>query len=50
MTAEDLASAFLAMDDVGMRARAAEIGTAIRAEDGVAAAIDFIERKLNQAR
>ena len=50
MTAEDLASAFLAMDDVGMRARAAEIGTAIRAENGVAAAIDFIERKLNQAR
>jgi len=48
MTADDLAAAFLTMDDFGMRTRAAEVGAAIRAEDGVAAAIGFVEGRLNK--
>lgn len=46
MTEDDLAAVFRAMDDASMRARASELGAAIRGEDGVAAAIDMIERRL----
>lgn len=46
MTADDLATAFLAMDDLGMRMRAASLGSAIRAEAGIAAATSFIEDRL----
>nr|CAD6602019.1 glycosyltransferase [Rhizobium sp. Khangiran2] len=46
MTAEDLATAFRAMDDPEMRRRAADLGTAIRAEEGVAAAVHFVEQRL----
>lgn len=42
MTADDLAAAFLAMDNHDMRARAADLGVAIRAENGVDAAVRFI--------
>lgn len=45
MTAYDLAAAFRAMDDPGMRARAADLGAAISAEDGVASAVEVIERR-----
>jgi len=44
LTAESLAAAIVAMDDPRMRNRAAILGDAIRQEDGVAAAVDFIER------
>lgn len=50
MTADDLAAAFSAMDDPAMRDRAAAIGSAVRAEDGVAAAIGAIEQRLAGAR
>ncbi len=43
LTVESLAAAIMAMDDLSMRSRAAALGTAIRKEDGVAAAVDFIE-------
>lgn len=46
MTADELAAAFLAMDDPRMRARAADLGAAISAEDGVASAVGFIEQRL----
>lgn len=48
MTADDLATAFRAMDDPAMCARAAELGAAIRPEDGVGAAVHFIEKKLTR--
>lgn len=46
MDAEDLATAFRAMDAAPMRQRAEELGAAIRAENGVAAAIDFLASRL----
>lgn len=46
MTAEDLATAFRAMDDPEMRRRAADLGTAIREEEGVAVAVHFVEQRL----
>lgn len=45
VTAEALAAAIMAMDDPIMRSRAAALGAAIRREDGVAAAVEFIERR-----
>jgi UDP:flavonoid glycosyltransferase YjiC (YdhE family) len=45
LTAEAVAAAMMAMDDPIMRSRAAALGTAIRNEDGVAAAVEFIERR-----
>lgn len=50
LTVDAVAATLAAMDDPGMRQRAAAIGTEIRREDGVAAAIGFIEtcaRSLN---
>lgn len=44
LSAESLAAAITAMDGAAMRERAAALGARIRREDGVAAAIDFIER------
>jgi sterol 3beta-glucosyltransferase len=43
---ESLSAALIAMDDTDMRRRAAAIGEAIRAEDGLTAAADFIENRL----
>jgi sterol 3beta-glucosyltransferase len=43
LSVESLSIAIRAMDEAAMRRRAAEIGTAIREEDGVAAALGFIE-------
>lgn len=48
MTAEDLAAVFRSMDGPQMRRCAADLGAAIRAENGVAAAIDFIEQRLTE--
>lgn len=42
MTADDLTAAFLAMDNPDMRVRAADLGAAIGAENGVDAAVRFI--------
>jgi UDP:flavonoid glycosyltransferase YjiC (YdhE family) len=50
MTAEDLAAAFRAMDNPDMRARAAKLGAAIRDENGVATAAEFIESRLGDLR
>ncbi|WP_437344386.1 glycosyltransferase [Mesorhizobium marinum] len=46
MSADDIAAALLAMDDPGMRSRAADLGRAVRAEDGVSDAVRFIEDRL----
>jgi sterol 3beta-glucosyltransferase len=46
MEATDIAETVRAMDDPLMRERAARLGEAIRAEDGVAAAIGFIETRM----
>lgn len=46
MEAGHMAEAIRAMDDAGMRQRAARLGEAIRAEDGIAAAIAFLERRM----
>lgn len=46
LTVESLAAALEAMDDTGMKTRAARLGEAIRAEDGIAAACTFIETTL----
>ncbi|HEV7435241.1 MAG TPA: glycosyltransferase [Pseudorhizobium sp.] len=46
ITVEDLATAFRAMEAPEMRRRAADLGTVIRAEDGVAAAVHFVEKRL----
>jgi UDP:flavonoid glycosyltransferase YjiC (YdhE family) len=45
LTAEALAAAIMATDDPIMRGRAAALGAAIRSEDGIAAAVEFIERR-----
>jgi len=42
LSADSLATAIMAMDNVQMRRRATAIGAAIRQEDGVAAAVRFI--------
>jgi UDP:flavonoid glycosyltransferase YjiC (YdhE family) len=47
LTAEGLAAAIVAMLDPAMRGRAATLGAAIRQEDGVAAAVGFIERRVS---
>ncbi len=43
---ERLSAALVAMDGEAMRQRAAAIGNAIRDEDGLASAVEFIERRL----
>ena len=52
--ADSLAAAIAAMDNPQMRERAAKLGAAIRGEQGVTAAVDFIEararRPLDAAR
>lgn len=45
LTAEAMAAAMIAMDDPILRSRAAALGAAIRNENGVAAAVKFIERR-----
>jgi sterol 3beta-glucosyltransferase len=48
LTADKLARAILqAVSDVVMQQRAAELGENIRAEDGIANAVDFIEQRLH---
>ena len=46
LSAESLAAAIMAMDDPRMRDRASSLGVAIRQEDGVAAAVTFIESRM----
>lgn len=46
LSAESLAAAIMAMDDPLMRRRASILGGAIRQEDGVTAAVEFIESKV----
>jgi UDP:flavonoid glycosyltransferase YjiC (YdhE family) len=48
MTADDLATTFRAMDDPAMRTRAVKLGAAIRSEDGIETAIQFIEKRVRQ--
>jgi sterol 3beta-glucosyltransferase len=50
MAADAIASALRAMDDPGMKQRAAALGRAIRGEDGLAAAVGFIEERTAAAR
>lgn len=45
LSVESLAAAIAQMDDAQMRARANRLGDAIRREDGVTAAIEFIEAR-----
>jgi UDP:flavonoid glycosyltransferase YjiC (YdhE family) len=46
LTAEELAEAItVAVNDAALRARAAALGAAIRAEDGIARAVEIIERQ-----
>ena len=44
LSAATLAQAIMDMDDARMRKRAVDLGAAIRAEDGVGAAVAFVER------
>ncbi|CAN1722526.1 sterol 3beta-glucosyltransferase [Hyphomicrobium sp. 1Nfss2.1] len=44
LTPDRLASSIMVMDDPDMRARASSIGAAIRTEDGIASAVEFIEK------
>jgi UDP:flavonoid glycosyltransferase YjiC (YdhE family) len=44
LSADGLAAAIAAMDDQRMRERARVIGTLLRAEDGIAAAVSFVEK------
>jgi UDP:flavonoid glycosyltransferase YjiC (YdhE family) len=46
LTAEALATAIVAMDDPIMCGRATALGAAIRSEDGVTAAVEFIKRRV----
>lgn len=50
LTVEALAAAFRATDDPAMRRRAGEIGAGIARENGVAAAVTFLERCAPRAR
>ena len=45
LSAAKLAQAITDMDDARMRKRAVDLGAAIRAEDGVGAALAFVERR-----
>jgi sterol 3beta-glucosyltransferase len=45
LTVESLATAIMAMDDPAMRKRADALGEAVRSEDGLGAAIRFIEER-----
>lgn len=49
LTADNLAQAIRATSDPAMRARAAELGAKIRAEDGIGTAVALIEKYLNAA-
>ncbi|MBP0446365.1 glycosyltransferase family 1 protein [Roseomonas sp. SSH11] len=49
LSAESLATAIAALDAPPMRARAASLGARIRAEDGIAAALAFIEKRMRRA-
>ncbi len=49
LTADRLARAIEAAGDPGMIARVRALGSAVRAEDGISAAIDVIERALSRA-
>lgn len=46
LSVDAVARVLTAMDDHDMRAKAAQLGSAIRDEDGVAASVDFIERRM----
>jgi UDP:flavonoid glycosyltransferase YjiC (YdhE family) len=46
LSADRLAASVMAMDDQPMRIRASALGALIRAEDGVTAAVNFIESKV----
>ncbi|MDQ0510730.1 UDP:flavonoid glycosyltransferase YjiC (YdhE family) [Angulomicrobium amanitiforme] len=46
LSAESLAAAITAMDDPEMRHRASTLGVAIRQEDGITAAVTFIESRV----
>ncbi len=48
LSADSVSAAIVAMDDRQMRRRAAELGTEIDREDGVAAAVSFIESRIGQ--
>lgn len=50
LSVESLAAAFAATSDDGMRCRAAALGAAIRRENGIPAAIDFIEARASAWR
>lgn len=50
MTAADIAAVIRAMDDEAMCARAAALGNLIEQEDGVAAAVAFVEGRSGQER
>lgn len=49
LTANALANAIEAMDDARMRAAAATLGKKVRAEDGVSAAVNFLEQVMPDA-
>lgn len=48
MDADAIAGALGALDELAVRGRASDLGQAIRREDGVTSAIDFIERRLTK--
>ncbi len=48
LSTESLAAAIMAMDDRQMRHRAAALGAAIQQEDGVTAAVNFIESRMTE--
>jgi UDP:flavonoid glycosyltransferase YjiC (YdhE family) len=50
LTPQSLAQSMLAMDDTRMRAQAQAIGARIRSEDGVAAALAFVDKIASPAR
>lgn len=50
LTADAVAAALTAMNDEGMRTRAATLGQSIRNEDGVRAAVEFIEKRTAAVR
>jgi UDP:flavonoid glycosyltransferase YjiC (YdhE family) len=49
MTADDFAAAFRAMDNRAMRTRAANLGNLIEQEDGVTAAVAFVEERMRKS-
>ncbi len=50
LTPDRLGSAIMAMDDPDMKARASSLGAAIRTEDGIASAVNFIEMMMATPR